>query len=164
MPHRRNAPSFSTSIGVACRPVCATPATDAVKLSAAAAPMIHSVLIRFVMSRGKAATVIPIVRGLALLAVQRLLGHSSIVASQRYAHLVPQMTRDAVLLLDPEPPHPPHPPRWMQLRRTSADSRTGRGVARPVLPKNVKKGHSALRNATRSSASRGVNTKPSDAS
>jgi site-specific recombinase XerD len=48
-------------------------------------------------------------RGVALLAVQRLLGHSSIVVTQRYAHLVPQMTRDAVLLLDPEPAHPTAP-------------------------------------------------------
>ena len=47
-----------------------------------------------------------VMRGVPLLVVQKLMGHSSIVATQRYAHLVPQMTRDAVRLLDPEPSQP----------------------------------------------------------
>jgi hypothetical protein len=41
-------------------------------------------------------------RGVPLRAVQELMGHSSIVVPQHYTHLVPQVTRDAVLLLDPE--------------------------------------------------------------
>ncbi|MGH9886789.1 MAG: tyrosine-type recombinase/integrase, partial [bacterium] len=50
-----------------------------------------------------------VMRGVPLAVVQKLMGHSSIVVTQRYAHLVPQMTRDAVLLLDPAPPPPTAP-------------------------------------------------------
>jgi site-specific recombinase XerD len=39
-------------------------------------------------------------RGVALKAIQELLGHASIVMTMRYAHLAPEVTRDAVLLLD----------------------------------------------------------------
>lgn len=42
-----------------------------------------------------------VMRGVPLRAVQELMGHSSIVVTQRYAHLAPQVARDAVLLLDP---------------------------------------------------------------
>jgi len=48
-----------------------------------------------------------VMRGVPLAVVQKLLGHSSIVVTQRYAHLVPQMGRDAVLILDR--PHSPPP-------------------------------------------------------
>jgi hypothetical protein len=38
------------------------------------------------------------------------MGHSSIVVTQRYAHLVPQVVRDAVLIFDrPNPPQPEPP-------------------------------------------------------
>ena len=39
-------------------------------------------------------------RGVALAVVQKLMGHSSIVVTQRYAHLAPQVVRDAVLIFD----------------------------------------------------------------
>jgi hypothetical protein len=39
-------------------------------------------------------------RGVRLKAVQELLGHSTIQMTMRYAHLGPQVTRDAVNLLD----------------------------------------------------------------
>ncbi len=51
-----------------------------------------------------------VMRGVALAVVQKLMGHSSIVVTQRYAHLAPQVVRDAVLIFDrpnhvqPEPP------------------------------------------------------------
>ena len=41
-----------------------------------------------------------VMRGVPLSVVQKLMGHSSIVVTQRYAHLMPEMTRSAVLLLD----------------------------------------------------------------
>jgi site-specific recombinase XerD len=44
-------------------------------------------------------------RGAPLAVVQKLMGHSSIVVTQRYAHPVPQMVRDAGLILDR--PHDP---------------------------------------------------------
>jgi integrase len=39
-------------------------------------------------------------RGVPLKAVQELLGHSTIQMTMRYAHLAPEVTRDAVNLLD----------------------------------------------------------------
>lgn len=39
-------------------------------------------------------------RGVALKAVQEMLGHESITVTMRYAHLAPHVARDAVLLLD----------------------------------------------------------------
>ena len=39
-------------------------------------------------------------RGVPLKAVQELLGHSTIQMTMRYAHLGPEVTRDAVNLLD----------------------------------------------------------------
>jgi integrase len=41
-----------------------------------------------------------VMRGVALAVVQKLMGHSSIVVTQRYAHLAPQVVRDAVLIFD----------------------------------------------------------------
>jgi integrase len=41
-----------------------------------------------------------VMRGVALAIVQKLMGHSSIVVTQRYAHLAPQVVRDAVLIFD----------------------------------------------------------------
>jgi integrase len=49
-------------------------------------------------------------RGVPLAVVQKLLGHSSIVVTQCYAHLVSQMGRDAVLILDRPNSPPPEPP------------------------------------------------------
>jgi integrase len=48
-----------------------------------------------------------VMRGVPLRAVQELLGHASIVVTQRYAHLMPSVTRDAVRLLDSAGPIPP---------------------------------------------------------
>jgi len=39
-------------------------------------------------------------RGVAIRAVQEMMGHGSIVITQRYAHLAPEVSRDAVQLLD----------------------------------------------------------------
>jgi len=39
-------------------------------------------------------------RGAPLKAVQELLGHATITMTMRYAHLAPEVTRDAVRLLD----------------------------------------------------------------
>jgi hypothetical protein len=39
-------------------------------------------------------------RGVAIRAVQEMTGHASIVITQRYAHLAPEVSRDAVQLLD----------------------------------------------------------------
>ena len=51
-----------------------------------------------------------VMRGVALSAVQKLMGHSSIVVTERYAHLAPQVVRDAVLIFDrPNPPQPEPP-------------------------------------------------------
>jgi hypothetical protein len=36
----------------------------------------------------------------AIRAVQEMMGHASIVITQRYAHLAPEVSRDAVQLLD----------------------------------------------------------------
>lgn len=41
-----------------------------------------------------------VMRGVPLKAVQELLGHATIQMTMRYAHLAPQVTRDAVNLLD----------------------------------------------------------------
>jgi len=41
-----------------------------------------------------------VMRGVALAVVQKLMGHSSIVVTQRYAHLAPQVVRDVVLIFD----------------------------------------------------------------
>jgi len=47
-----------------------------------------------------------VMRGVPLVVVQKLMGHSSIGVTQRYAHLAPQIVRDAVLILD-RPAQPP---------------------------------------------------------
>ena len=39
-------------------------------------------------------------RGATIKVVQELLGHASIVMTMRYAHLAPEVARDAVKLLD----------------------------------------------------------------
>ena len=39
-------------------------------------------------------------RGVPIRAVQDLLGHTSIVITQRYAHLAPHVAQDAVRILD----------------------------------------------------------------
>jgi integrase len=41
-----------------------------------------------------------VMRGVAIRTVQELMGHASIVITQRYAHLMPDIVRDAVKLLD----------------------------------------------------------------
>ena len=41
-----------------------------------------------------------VMRGVAIRAVQEMMGHASIVITQRYAHLAPEVSRDAVQLLD----------------------------------------------------------------
>lgn len=43
-------------------------------------------------------------RGVSLQAIQELLGHANLKMTMRYAHLMPQVKRDAVLLLDEPPP------------------------------------------------------------
>ena len=41
-----------------------------------------------------------VMRGVTLVAVQKLLGHQQISTTMRYAHLAPSTTREAVRLLD----------------------------------------------------------------
>ena len=41
-----------------------------------------------------------VMRGAAMKVVQELLGHATIVMTMRYAHLAPEIARDAVRLLD----------------------------------------------------------------
>src|ERR1041384_8206990 len=41
-----------------------------------------------------------VMRGVPIRAVQELMGHASIVITQRYAHLAPHVSQDAVRLLD----------------------------------------------------------------
>jgi integrase len=41
-----------------------------------------------------------VMRGVPIRAVQELMGHSTILMTMRYAHLAPEVTRDAVQLLD----------------------------------------------------------------
>jgi hypothetical protein len=54
--------------------------------------------------------------------VQELLGHATIQMTMRYAHLAPQVTRDAVNLLDrPAMPAPDKP----AYRRGSVDQNVG---------------------------------------
>jgi hypothetical protein len=48
-------------------------------------------------------------RGVALKAVQELLGHATIDMTMRYAHLSPEVKRDAVQLLDFPAPRTPSP-------------------------------------------------------
>jgi integrase len=48
-------------------------------------------------------------RGVALKAVQELLGHATIDMTMRYAHLSPEVKREAVRLLDDLPPRTPSP-------------------------------------------------------
>jgi integrase len=42
-----------------------------------------------------------VMRGVPLKAVQELMGHATILMTMRYAHLAPDVARDAVKLLDP---------------------------------------------------------------
>ncbi len=49
-------------------------------------------------------------RGVALKAAQELLGHATIDMTMRYAHLSPDVKRDAVRLLDDVPPRAPSDP------------------------------------------------------
>ena len=50
-------------------------------------------------------------RGVTRKAVQELLGHATIDMTMRYAHLSPDVKRDAVRLLDDVPTRAPsHPP------------------------------------------------------
>lgn len=44
-----------------------------------------------------------VMKGVPLVAVQQLLGHSTIQMTMRYAHLGPEVTRDAVRMLDQKP-------------------------------------------------------------
>jgi len=46
-------------------------------------------------------------RGAPLKAIQELLGHSTIQMTMRYAHLAPEVAREAVRLLDELPSSPP---------------------------------------------------------
>lgn len=46
-------------------------------------------------------------RGAPLKAIQELLGHSTIQMTMRYAHLAPEVAREAVRLLDGLPSSPP---------------------------------------------------------
>ena len=45
-----------------------------------------------------------VMRGVSLKAVQELLGHATIEMTMRYAHLSPDVRRNAVRLLDLDPP------------------------------------------------------------
>ena len=92
-------------------------------------------------------------RGVAIRAVQDLLGHASIVITQRYAHLAPHVSQDAVCLLDgpsagpsaaprghptplepmpkaPAPAAPPRSPTAPARVKTSREARADRTKAR----------------------------------
>jgi site-specific recombinase XerD len=59
-----------------------------------------------------------VMRGVALKAVQELLGHATIDMTMRYAHLSPDVKRDAVQVLD----RPPMRPAGAESSRTTGAS------------------------------------------
>ncbi|WP_083776960.1 tyrosine-type recombinase/integrase [Anaeromyxobacter sp. Fw109-5] len=64
-----------------------------------------------------------VMRSVALKAVQELLGHATIDVTMRYAHLSPNVKRDAVRLLD----GPSTSARYARLRSGRTGARTARG-------------------------------------
>ncbi|HVV84779.1 MAG TPA: site-specific integrase [Kofleriaceae bacterium] len=63
-------------------------------------------------------------RGVSLQAIQELLGHANLKMTMRYAHLMPQVKRDAVNLLDGPPPAA------AQMQERSTQRRRHRGTTR----------------------------------
>jgi integrase len=64
----------------------------------------------------------PVMRGIALKAVQELLGHATIDMTMRYAHLSPHVNRDAVKLLDRDSPNGLPRVKWGDMERRNEKS------------------------------------------
>jgi integrase len=93
-----------------------------------------------------------VMRGVAIRAVQDLLGHASIVITQRYAHLAPHVSQDAVCLLDGPSAGPSAAPSARPAPVEPMPTAPARPVPAPTAPARVKTSRQARADRTQARA------------